>query len=261
MKFIATLLFSLIFLASSVNALEGRSSHDASFLVNAPLKIGVGGFYPPFIMRGANQELFGFDIDMMSDICQLMKRSCTFQPMRFRQLIPALMNNQIDVAVNAMAITIERSKLVDFSMPYLLSYSRFLTTHTFSNPRFSLQLLAGKRIGVGGDSVFNQEIREMSIVNPIIVEFRGSHSVENLIEALSTGKIDYVLMDNSSALYWAANVNNIEVTGKPIMYGYGLGIAVHQQNTILLQSINKALLQYVYTNEYLKGYNRYIMQF
>jgi polar amino acid transport system substrate-binding protein len=261
MKFIATLLFSLFFLASSVYAQEDQLEQPASFLPSAPLKVGIGGFYPPFIMSGANQELFGFDIEMMSNLCQRMNRTCTFQPMRFRQLIPALVNNQIDIAVNAMAITVERSKLVDFSMPYLLSYSRFLTNHTYSGQQFSLQLLAGKRIGVGADSVFNKEIREMNITNPNIVEYRGTHNIEEMIEALSTGKIDFVLLDNPSALYWTANVANIAVIGKPIMYGYGLGIAVNQANMKLLQAINKALLQYEYTNDYLKDYNRYIMQF
>ena len=40
-----------------------------------------------------------------------MHRTCDFKIMGFRQLIPAVANKQIDIALSAMAITGERFKM------------------------------------------------------------------------------------------------------------------------------------------------------
>ena len=139
------------------------------------------------------------------------------------------------------------SKWINFSTPYLVSYSRFLTNQHYANKPFNLELLKGKRIGVNQESVFNQQIREMGIKNLNVVEFVGIHSTEEMLEALSNDQVDFVLMDDPSALYWVANSSgDIVVIGKPILYGYGLGIAVNKENSLLLQLINSALFDYQY---------------
>ena len=93
---------------------------------NNPLKIGIDGFLPPFAMQGKNNENYGFDVEMMNSLCKIMKRDCEFHTMKFAQLLPAVENGQVDVALSYITITPERSKRVNFSTPYLLSYSRFL---------------------------------------------------------------------------------------------------------------------------------------
>ncbi|KTC83454.1 putative amino acid ABC transporter, periplasmic binding protein [Legionella cincinnatiensis] len=41
-----------------------------------PLVVATEIFNPPFIMQGANNQLFGFDIEMLEDICQIIHREC-----------------------------------------------------------------------------------------------------------------------------------------------------------------------------------------
>ncbi|HAT8593479.1 TPA: transporter substrate-binding domain-containing protein [Legionella pneumophila] len=250
MKFIQGLLLSFFFLVSPLHAQNEP----------VPLIIGVGGFYPPFIMQGTNNELFGYDIATMTELCKIMKRQCNFRVMRFKQLIPALIDKQIDAAISAISITSERSNLVNFSMPYLLSYSRFLTNevHNTHQP-FNLMLLKGKRIGVEENTVFSQEIRRMGIIDPVIVEFDRT---EEMLEALSANKIDFVLMDNPAALYWSANSSGrLMAIGSPMLIGYGLGIAVNRENSELLKSLNSALVEYQRSDKYKENYNKYMMNF
>lgn len=250
MKFFKGLLFFLFCFTAAVQAQD------------QPLRVGIGRFYPPFIMQGADNELFGFDIETAIALCNIMHRTCSFHAMRFKDLIPAIMRQEIDMAINAISITPERLKLVNFSNPYLLSYSRFLTHHVYAHQPFHLALLNNKRIGVDADSIFENEVKEMDIKNPTIVPFYGRHSTEEMLEALENEKIDFVIMDNPSALYWAANSSGeVQTVGRPILYGYGLGIAVNLNNNALLQAINHALLQYELSNQYIKNYNKYILQF
>ncbi|KTD09250.1 arginine-binding periplasmic protein [Legionella gratiana] len=250
MKFFKGLLFFFFCFTATVYAQD------------QPLKVGIGRFYPPFVMQGANNELFGFDIEMAADLCKIMRRTCTFHAMKFKEMLPAINRQEIDIAINAISITPDRLRLVNFSNPYLLSYSRFLTNHKYADQPLRLDLLNNKRIGVDGDSIFENEINEMNIKGATIVPFYGVHSTEEMLEALQNEKIDFVIMDNPSALYWAANSSGeVQTIGRPILYGYGLGIAVKPNDLTLLQLVNHALLQYEFSPQYIRNYNKYILQF
>jgi polar amino acid transport system substrate-binding protein len=99
----------------------------------------------------------------------------------------------------------------------------------------------------------------MGIIDPVIVEFDRT---EEMLEALSANDIDFVLMDNPAALYWAANSSgNFHVIGSPMLIGYGLGIAVNRENSELLKSLNDALLEYQRSEKYKENYNKYMMNF
>ena len=97
------------------------------------------------------------------------------------------------------------------------------------------------------------------LINPTVIEYPNT---EVMLEDLKKGKIDCVLFDNPTALYWAANSSGaFIVIGKPYLYGYGLGIAVNQTENNLLQSVNQALKQYELSNEFKLSYSRYIESF
>ncbi|MBL7480179.1 transporter substrate-binding domain-containing protein [Legionella bononiensis] len=228
--------------------------------IGEPLNVGIDSYTPPFVMEGQNNEYYGFDIDMITSLCKIMKRTCTFVPMRFEDLLAAVESKKVDIAVSAITITAERSKKVGFSAPYLLSYSRFLTNHTEeAHQAFSLQLLKDKKIGVVVATVFKDQIKDMGIINPTVIEYPNT---EVMLEDLKKGKIDCVLFDNPTALYWAANSSGaFIVIGKPYLYGFGLGIAVNQTENNLLESVNQALKQYELSKEFKLSYSRYIESF
>jgi polar amino acid transport system substrate-binding protein len=225
-----------------------------------PLTIGTTNFNPPFVMRTANNELFGFDIDMMIQICKIMDRKCNFEILRFEELLPAVASRRIDMAVGSITITAERSNIVAFSLPYLLSYSRFLTLHsTADKTPFGLETLNNKRFGIASKTVFSAQIKDMGIANPTIVEF---DKYEGMLEALRDNSIDFILMDSPSAVYWAANSgNSFKTFGNAFMYGYGFGIAVNRENSALLSQLNQALLKYQNSDTYKQAYQKYLSSF
>ncbi len=229
--------------------------------LNNPLKVGVDGFLPPFSMQGTNNESYGFDIDMMNSLCKIMNRNCEFRAMQFANLLPAVENKEVDVAVSYITITPERSKRVSFSNPYLLSYSRFLanTSAPGLKPPFSLKLLEGKNIGVVRGTIFADQIYEMGIKNPSIKEY---DSDDILVENLGKGKVDFALVDNPTAIYWEANSSGkLHAIGPSFLYGYGVGIAVNSRDRDLLNEINNALLQYQKSSDFKSNYDKFILQF
>jgi polar amino acid transport system substrate-binding protein len=223
------------------------------------LIIATETFTPPFEMR-ASDQIYGFDIDMMNALCKIMKRTCQFKIMRFEQIIDAVAKKDVDAAISSITITTERAKRVDFTLPYLLSYSRFLTTTANSTKQsFGLLALKDKKIGVESGSIFPDQIQKMGVINPSIINYP---TADNMLEALRAGSVDYLLLDNPTAVYWAANSSGaFTVVGEPTVYGYGLGIAVNPSEKDLLSAMNAALLQYQNSAEYKLNYDTYLKQF
>jgi polar amino acid transport system substrate-binding protein len=248
MKYILYGLFAFFTWLNPVYAAEGD-----------PLIVGVETFIPPFVLQGANKGLYGFDIDMMTEICKIMKRTCQFRVMRFDRLLDAVASSEIDVAISAITVTADRAAKVNFSAPYLTSHSRFLTKKTAKPVPFNLSSLNNKTIGIEAGSIFAQQIQAMGIKNATI---RENPKVAALLEDLENGKVDFIIVDNQTAIYWEANSSDRFVLhGPPYEYGYGFAIAVNPADESLLTAINQALITYQKSEAYKRDYKRYLSQF
>ncbi len=96
-------------------------------LLAAPLKAGepplpvlrVGlAEVPPFVMRGEEGGWRGISVELWEQVAELAGLRFQYQPMTFEELLPALEQGRLDVAVGALTMTAERERTVDFSHPY-----------------------------------------------------------------------------------------------------------------------------------------------
>jgi polar amino acid transport system substrate-binding protein len=179
--------------------------------------------------------------------------------MRFSNILPSVQNQLVDIGVGGITITLERSKVIAFSIPYLLSYAQYIGLKASKSQQFSTNELSGKKIGVEAGSVFGETIEDLSLKNVNVVQIK-THA--GIIQALQDHKIDYALMDASAAKYWQSQSSDKMVAlGTPFLYGYGFGIAVNESNAALLEDINSALLEYQNNGGFQKAYNQYIAHF
>lgn len=223
---------------------------------NPPLRVAIEHFNPPFVKQTTNNRFYGFDIKLMENICRQLERQCQYNPMRFVDLIAAVENNVADVAISAITITVPRAQRVNFSLPYLMSRSRFMGKTEQNEQPFSLNLLRNKRIGIEEGHVFNEQILEMGVQDARIVYYRD---IPSLIEALNNGRVDFLLLDNPSAVFWQHNSSGrLKALGSPLDYGFGFGIAINRENEDLLRQINEALLVYQNSREYRQNYQKYL---
>lgn len=222
------------------------------------LHIGTESFNPPFVMQGSKKEIYGFDIDMINTLCKKMQRTCKFHVLKFSSLLDAVARKELDMAISSITITPERAKVVDFTQPYLLSNSRFLTKPS-NTQAFTLDYLNGKRIGIEEGTIFSEQINSIGIKNPIIKSYI---TVSDQLTGLNKNEVDIILLDNPTAIYWASNSSStFKLAGPPYLYGYGLGIAVNPGEKNLLAALNKALLEYQNSNDYKQNFDRYLLEF
>lgn len=223
------------------------------------LKVAADVYSPPFIMRGASDQVFGFDIDMMEYICKMLGRTCQYNLMPFQDIIGSVANQSNDIGIGCITITLKRSKVVAFSIPYLLSYAQYLGLKQQNANQFTNESLKNKTVGVETGSVFKDIVNDLGMPSVKIIEYNKPSSV---IAALKNKNVDFALMDSITAIYWQnQSTNNLVTLGKPFLYGFGFGIAVNKTNSKLLEQINTAILEYQNNGGFQKSYNEYIAQF
>lgn len=82
------------------------------------LEIGSDTTYPPFETVNEDGEIVGFDVDVMSEICDRLGCEPVFVTTAWDGIFPALAAGEFDMVASGVTITEERDRIVDFTIPY-----------------------------------------------------------------------------------------------------------------------------------------------
>ncbi|HAT8642497.1 TPA: transporter substrate-binding domain-containing protein [Legionella pneumophila] len=217
------------------------------------LTIGTSKFNPPFeVWSGNNSSLYGFDIDLMQEICRRLHAACTFKAYIFDDLFPALKNREVDLVIASMIITDERKKHFIFSLPYMESNSQYITTvdskiNTFDD-------LHGQKIGVRKGTPYARQVLSENRNNQVIFY----ELIQDMLLGLSNNEVDASLMDYEAAKYWmASEPYAYKLIGKKISIGEGYSVMANPDQFVLIKKINKILLEMEADGTYLRLYHEY----
>ncbi len=219
-----------------------------------PLLIGTTSQNPPFnSIADQKDHFYGFDIDIMGEICGRLKLECRFTPVLFNDLFTELAANKIDLAIAAIIITPNRQQQFLFSLPYLKSTAQFLAKQEsmLSTPENIINKKVGARLG----TPFADLAREIYQNKITIVEYPD---IAELLNGLNNNKVDTILMDAEAAKNWVSNNSNLyKLVGTQIPVGNGYGIMANPDQGKLIAQINQILLNIEADGTYLKIYSRY----
>lgn len=174
--------------------------------------------------------------------------------MPFNQLLPAVIDGELDLAISSIVITKDRLKKVHFSMPYVESYGRFIHKSTDSTKTITDNILEKKRIGIQKGTAYVEFFTSLKLTKPDVTYYRDEN---DQVAALMADKIDLVLTDNQAALWWLLNSSELAAIDRPFVIGKGLGIAVAEKNIKYLDQINRAIIELKKSNEFELIYKRY----
>lgn len=90
------------------------------------LVVGTSGTYAPITYFDDDNQLTGFEVELVREIADLLGVEVEFRLMDFDGILPSLRNGQIDVASHDFAITEERLQIFDFVEPHKHSYGSII---------------------------------------------------------------------------------------------------------------------------------------
>ena len=208
------------------------------------LKVGSDTTYPPFESVNAKNEIVGFDVDLVNEICKRINCKATFVTADFDKLLDAVKNNTYDLSASGWTITSERAKSIDFGLPYMpntlillvrSSETRVKEPEDLKNPAYN--------VGVQFDAPSSATVKQLvADSSKQITEFQDLVAA---VQALLNRQVDVVVVNIFDAVDLIdQNQNKIKATGKQFGAGY-LGM-VFRKGDLELKPAFDAGLKAVY---------------
>lgn len=163
------------------------------FAQDDPVRVGMSGQYFPFTFV-EQDELKGFDVDIMKAIGQEMGREIKFETANFSGLFGMLESGRIDTVANQITITEARKKAYIFSEPYVYDGAQVVTKKGNTDVQ-SVEDLKGKTVAVNLGSNFEALLRELPYADQIDIKTYES----NIERDTALGRVDAFVMDRVSA--------------------------------------------------------------
>ena len=219
---------------------------------NETLKVGIYIYdYPMF--HSSNNNIGGFDYDLMHEIADASDFEIQFVPMQFSDLIPSLRRDDIDIIIAAMSITEERKQLVNFSDRYLTAGQSIVVNKGNTNIKTTNDL-AGKTVGVIKDTVSDM----------IISKTEGIHQIERFdiagsaLLSLKRNKIDAIMIDKLTCINYIQYDKDLTIVQTIEYPEIGYGIAVRKDDYTLLHKVNSGLQEIMTNGTYQKLVDKYL---
>lgn len=191
--FTVSLLAALI--VGAVLAAKHAGMHETESLPDRPIVVAVIDQYPPVSYVAENGERTGYDVELGHDICRLMKIRCTFRPYPLGDILPALEEKKVDIAMAGIRATAERMRTFAFSDVCLRAVPFFITNHPSLIP-FIKQDPKHLVIGVMENSLQHQRlVRDYGEAGVVIKTYA---EYEDIPKALHEGDINMMFTDGIS---------------------------------------------------------------
>ena len=199
------------------------------------LRIGTDATYPPFeTVNAETGQPEGFDIDLVTTVCELNGWQPEFIVTPFDGIIPGLRSEKYDVVISAMTITPERAVVVDFSNPYYVA-GQTIAVPLDDSLTQTVDDLVGKRVGVQLGTTGELMAKRMDGLQVFSFDNIGAAFID-----MSNGNLDAVLNDFPTTQAYIGKHGTAKTVGEILSTEY-YGMAVRKGDRELLDSINQAL--------------------
>jgi len=203
------------------------------------LRVGLEGTYPPFSFQDERGKLTGFEVEFAQQLAQHLGVKADLKPTKWDGMLASLDSKRIDVVINQVTISDERKKKYDFSTPYTISGVQALTLKKNAGTITKPEDLAGKKVGVGLGSNYEQWLRD----NVKGVDIRTYDDDPTKYQDLRSGRLNAILVDRLAALDLVKKTGDTMAVAGPAFSRLEAGVAVRKGNDDLLKAIDQAIAE------------------
>jgi len=235
-KSIIAILLALV-LVFSMTACGGGSDAEGDVPV---LKVGTEPTFPPFDTTDEDQNIVGFDMDLIAAIGADQGFDVEFVNLSFDGLIPSLKNGDIDIVAAGMTITDERLEQVDFSDGYY--DSQLVVAVAIDNEDITgiddltKDMKVAAQTGTTG-ALTTQELADQGTIGEAVI----LDGLDTCMMQLINGDVSAVINDKPvTEAYINKQADKIKMVGDTLS-SESYGFAVQKGNTELQEQINAGL--------------------
>jgi len=200
---------------------------------NQEIIVGTSADNPPyeFIQNG---EIVGMDIDIINAIAAHINKKIIIKNLDFPGLLAALASKNIDIAIAALSVTLERSKVVDFSYTYMVSNVSVLyrEVDNFNN----YNNLENKTVGVQLGSTWALIAEDLSKELNLKINSLANNLM--LVEELKSKVVDAVILEEEQCKKFIKQNPELSDFSMPESFSSKFAIAMQKDSQLKIDIDN-----------------------
>lgn len=241
--------------AASLQREEGNSKgKDDNVLV-----MGTNAEFPPYEFY-ENNQIVGIDAEIAGRIAEKLGMTLEIEDMDFESIVAAVESGTIDMGLAGMTVTEDRQKSVNFTASYATGVQVIIVPEgsdiTGVDDLFEegANTVIGVQTNTTGDLYSSSDIEDKGL-GEVMRYNKGADAVN----ALNTGKVDCVIIDNEPAkAFVKANEGLVILDTAYAVEDYA--IAVAKNNTELLEKVDTAIQELIDDGTVAEIIDKYIGQ-
>lgn len=181
------------------------------------LVIGVKDNLSLLGFRDRSGNLAGLEIDIARELAKELNMPIELVPLKNRDRLSALQDNQVDLAIAQITVTTNRSRLVDFSLPYYTDSTIAIAKRGTTSQELKRPVAIGVLKNSAAIAVIQSQFPKAAII--------GASFYADGLDALQAGKVKAFVGDRSSLAEWLKDHPDYEIIGQPLAV-HSLAIAL-----------------------------------
>lgn len=224
--------------AAEKTGLVTLTGEEAAWLMeHRDISIGVDPEFFPFEFIDTNGQYAGIASDYVRVLNQKLGTRMRLVPnLSWRQATELAREQKIDV-LPCVGKTPERAAYLNFSEPYI-QFHRVILTREDATFVAGIEDLRTSKVGVQANTSHSGYLNGRLATPPVLF-----NTLQDLLLALSDGRVDAAVVNVSSATYWIRKLNltNLKVAAPTTSQPETLHFAVRRDWPLLVPILNKAL--------------------
>ena len=208
--------------------------------VEGVLTMATNAAFPPYeYIEGG--EVVGIDADIAAAIAEKLGLELQIEDMEFDAIIEAVKSGKADIGLAGMTVTPDRAEEVNFTASYATGVQVVIVTEDSAITSVDDLFAEGASNVIGvqrnttGDLYTTWDLEDAGLAT-IDRYSKGAEAVQ----ALKTGKVDCVVIDNEPAKAFVAEVEGLKILDTEYILEEYAG-AMSKDNTALYEAVNTAL--------------------
>lgn len=231
--------------ASSAAASSAADSEAAFTTVNdGVLTMATNAQFPPYEYY-EGEKIVGIDAEIVAAIAEKLGLDYVIEDMEFDSIITSVQTGKADIGLAGMTVTDERKEAVNFTESYATGKQVIIVTEDSAITSVDDLFAEGASHVIGvqrnttGDLYTTWDLEDAGLAT-IDRYSKGAEAVQ----ALKTGKVDCVVIDNEPAKAFVAEVDGLKILETEYIEEQ-YAAAMNKDNEALYEAVNGALKELI----------------